>query len=159
MTPEAAQAAFSRFLRELMAALSAEDDCLEPTSSPEPGAAHSASPAEHMDTFWVDERLPLVAHVEDPLRESAHVLGPRAYAGILAEAVQAAGTPPRVRAGWLQVRSAAFWVSAWHVCLRAGQSTGSGDCLPSCPCMADAVEVEHSLSINSLERPSPVSTP
>ena len=155
----AAQAAFSRLLRELMAALSAEDVCTKPADSPEPGAAHSAGPAEHMDTFWVDKRLPLVAHVEDPLRKSARVLGPRAYAGILAEAVQAAGTPPHVRAGWLQVRSAAFWVLAWHVCLRAGQSTGSGDCLPICPCMADAVEVEHSPTTNSLERPSPVSTP
>lgn len=122
MTPEAAQAAFLRFLRELMAALSAKDECFEQTCSPEPSAAHSAGPAEHMDTFWVDERhmdtfwvgerLPLVAHVEDPLRESARVLGPRAYAGILAEAVQAAGTPPHIRHGWLQVRSAAFM--CWH---------------------------------------------
>ena len=104
--------AFSRFLRKLLAALSSEDACFEPADSPEPSAAHSAGPAEHMDTFWVDERLPLVAHVEDPLRESAHVLGPRAYAGILGEAVRAAGTPPHICCGWLQVRSAAFWY--WH---------------------------------------------
>ena len=107
MTPETAQAAFSRFLRELLAALSVEDMGFEPTGPPEPSAAHSA--AEHMDTFWVDERLPLVAHVEDPLRESARVLGPRAYAGILAQAVQAAGAPDvhHMRDGWLQVQHAA----------------------------------------------------
>lgn len=109
MSPEAAQAAYSRFLRELMAALSAADAGFEPTDSEEPSAAHSAGPAEHMDMFWVDERVPLLAHVEDPLRESARVLGPRAYAGILAEAVQAAGTPPDIRYGLLQVRSAASW--------------------------------------------------
>ena len=111
MTPEAAQAAFSRFLRDLVAALSPEDLCTEPAALPKPSAAHSADPAEHRDAFWLDERAPLVAHVEDPLRESARVLGPRAYAGFLAEAAQAAcapGAPPHIRHGQLQVRSAAL---------------------------------------------------
>ncbi|KAK9834976.1 hypothetical protein WJX81_001316 [Elliptochloris bilobata] len=102
MAPEAARATFSRFLRALLAALSPADRGSEPAGAPDRGGTGTAALGKHGDSFWQDDGAPLAAHAEDPLRETARVLGASAYAGIVAEAASAPGTSPAAVCGQLQ---------------------------------------------------------